>query len=105
MKSDRVHLNGRRKLSLYGCDRLTHTGYPDGIANSHFTKADFLDVDPMKSFDQVLMNPPFLASSRIPLTSRRRYRTRLRGLCGLPLTADIWAYVLVKSVGHLKPGG
>jgi adenine-specific DNA-methyltransferase len=90
---------------FHGCDKLKHNGFPNGIPNSHFIQTDFLRHQASRLFNVIVMNPPFLANARIAEKDRRDYRTRFAQICDLEMKADIWAYFLLNSVSHLRPGG
>ncbi|MBE3039631.1 MAG: SAM-dependent DNA methyltransferase, partial [Chloroflexi bacterium] len=97
--------NGEARADLYGCDRLTHKGFPEKARNRHFVKMDFFAWDPRRRFDVVVMNPPFLSVGEIAESRRRVCRSVCQNACRLPYNADAWAYFIVKAVGHLRPGG
>jgi hypothetical protein len=92
-------------LHLVGCDKLKHTGFPQGNSGHQFAKNDFFAFTPERKFDTVLMNPPFLARCKIPIRSRTARLRQYAEMCDLSASADLWAYFLLKAVGHLKDGG
>jgi adenine-specific DNA methylase len=95
----------KARAELYGCDRLTHKGFPGTATNRHFAKQDFFTFNPGRLFDVIIMNPPFLSVSKIAESKRRVYRSVCQTACRLPYNADAWAYFIVKAVGHLRPDG
>ena len=100
-------LNPRDKMPLHliGCDKLKHTGFPQGNSGHQFVKTDFFAFTPGRKFDTVLMNPPFLARCKIPIRTRTARLRQYAKMCDLSASADLWTYFLLKVTGHLKDGG
>lgn len=95
----------RDRPSLYGCDKFNPVALSREGRRINFTKTNFFKYTPKRKFDLILMNPPFLASGRMAKTTRSSLHTRFGRICDIPSTADIWAYFLIKSAGHLAKGG
>lgn len=100
-----------RKLSIlkttakfYGCD-ITDCIDKSLTDRVNFIQKNFLDYQPPKKFDLILMNPPYIRYHRISNTKRKQYQKETNQSCQLRLSSDLWAYFLVKSVKHIKKGG
>lgn len=93
------------ELPIYGCDKQPINGKLSHLPESHLSKQDFFDYSLENKYDIIIMNPPYVRHHLINDEEREKYRGLISPLFNLKLTSDLWAYFLVKSVGHLKEMG
>lgn len=98
-------MNGQKtKLRIFGCDkqpvngRLTHL-------EANLSKQDFFDYSLENRYDAIIMNPPYIRHHLIDNEERKKYHKLISPSCNLKYTSDLWAYFLIKTVGHLNKGG
>jgi adenine-specific DNA methylase len=90
---------------LYGCDREPVNGLVKHLPDSNLVKQDFFNYPIEQTFDLILMNPPYVRHHLISDAKRMKYQKTITSTCRLKASSDLWAYFLVKAVGHLRKGG
>ena len=96
---------GSCNLRLFGCDIIPINGLLQHLPHSHLASQDFFEYSADNKFDVILMNPPYVRHHYLSNDRIAAYKSITSPYCALNLTADLWAYFLVKSVSHLRNGG
>lgn len=90
---------------IFGCDKNPINGRLGHLPPSNLFKMDFFDYPFAHSYDVILMNPPYVRHYLIGSDNRAKYRHLTSSLCRLNMRSDLWAYFLIKAIGHLKESG
>lgn len=94
-----------KEPSLVGCDKIPMNGKLERLDDCHIFNCDFLKLSLGRTFDLILMNPPYVRHQLISNEERKEYRKEINKICRFKKSADLWVYFLIKSVSHLKRGG
>lgn len=100
---------GFKNVSGYEIDedlfRATDRQFPD----YHLYRGDFLSADNGMKYDGVIMNPPYIRHEKIDGLERYGISKKIlkkSGLYrGLPSTANLYMYFVIKSIEVLRDGG
>lgn len=92
-------------LPIYGCDKQPVNGKLTHLPDSNLSKQDFFDYPWENKYDIIVMNPPYIRHHLIDNKKREKYHAVTSSILDIKYTSDLWAYFLVKSIGHLKKGG
>jgi adenine-specific DNA methylase len=95
----------KSSLSIFGCDKHPVNGKLTHLPGSNLSKQDFFDYSLNNKYDVIVMNPPYIRHHLIDNEEREKYHEVTSSILDLKYTSDVWAYFLIKSVGHLKKGG
>lgn len=95
------------KFSIYGCDIQPINGKLSHFPETNLLKGNFFEYSLNQRYDTIVMNPPYVSHHLIPPEERNIYSNwvSVSSTCKIKGKADLWAYFLIKSVGHLKKGG
>jgi len=92
-------------LSLHGCDKLPKDGLLTHLPNENFTRKDFFLFPVAQKFDTIVSNPPFVRHHLFQVSRRIEYYKKVKDICKINLSTDLWGYFLLKSTSHLNEGG
>jgi adenine-specific DNA methylase len=92
-------------LQLFGSDIHPVNGLLSHFPEANLWQQDFFNLENDQKFDTILSNPPYVRHQNQSRGLIREYRERFVDLQFLSNSSDLWAYFVVKSVSHLKPGG
>lgn len=96
---------------VYGCeiDERLYRKVVDEYPEYQLLQADFLDYNPSETFDGIIMNPPYVRQEKIDdLESLGISKEKLRKnriYKGLPSTANLYMYFIIKAIDLLKDNG
>lgn len=89
----------------YGCDLNPGSGIQNYIAKSkNLQHCDFFSFEPVQKYDLCFLNPPYVKNNLINSTTKELIKKN-SSLSIVGNKADLWAYMLLKSISHLRPGG
>lgn len=97
--------------NVYGCeiDERLYKEVVDDFPDYQLFQTDFLDYNPEDVFDGIIMNPPYVRQEKIDdLESLGISKEKLRknGIYkGLPSTANLYMYFIIKAIDLLKDNG
>lgn len=97
--------SGGGSINLFGCDKAPINGSLSHLPSANLLELDFFEYPLENKFDIILMNPPYVRHHTIGKEKIKAYQDLTSDKCNLNYASDLWAYFLVKSVGHLKKGG
>jgi adenine-specific DNA methylase len=95
----------KSRLSIFGCDKHPVNGKLTHLPGSNLSKQDFFNYSLKNKYNVIVMNPPYIRHQLIDNEEREKYHEMTSSILSLKYTSDVWAYFLIKSVGHLKKGG
>ena len=97
--------------NVYGCeiDERLYKEVVDNFPDYQLFQTDFLDYNPEDVFDGIIMNPPYVRQEKIDdLESLGISKEKLRKNSiykGLPSTANLYMYFIIKAIDLLKDNG
>lgn len=97
--------------NVYGCeiDERLYKEVVDNFPDYQLFQTDFLDYNPEDVFDGIIMNPPYVRQEKIDdLESLGISKEKLRKKSiykGLPSTANLYMYFIIKAIDLLKDNG
>ena len=97
--------------NVYGCeiDERLYKEVVDDFPDYQLFQTDFLDYNPEDVFDGIIMNPPYVRQEKIDdLESLgiSKEKLRINGIYkGLPSTANLYMYFIIKAIDLLKDNG
>lgn len=100
-------LRATRKKYGKSCD-CSGVDIANQVSDAGFVKflwRDFFVCDSLGSFDLVVTNPPYVRGSLCGMQVRKWFVEDFADKIELSNRADLWAYFVLKSVGHLRVGG
>jgi adenine-specific DNA methylase len=102
----RMRIKGKNsRFQIYGCDRQPVNGRLTHLPRPNLVKQNFFDYSMKNKYDVIIMNPPYIRHHLLSNKDRGKYHELISSRCDIKLTSDLWAYFLIKSVGHLKKTG
>jgi hypothetical protein len=103
--------------NIYGCDidseAFLHLAerFPGAERGAQFLKKDFMALGhsefPIRGFDSVVGNPPYIASERFSDSQKESLKNWSQGECGGILRGkpSLWAYFVIHGATFLRHGG
>lgn len=91
-------------LQIFGCDKQPVNGRLSHL-EANLSKQDFFDYSQENKYDTIVLNPPYIRHHLMDNIERKKYHNLIASSCNLKYTSDLWAYFLIKAIGHLKKNG
>ncbi len=90
---------------IFGCDKHPVNGRLTHLPDANLSTQNFFDHPLINKYDVIVMNPPYIRHHLLDNEEREKYHAVTSSLLDLKYTSDLWAYFMVKAIGHLKKGG
>ncbi|MCP5102564.1 MAG: N-6 DNA methylase, partial [bacterium] len=91
-------------VQVFGCDKEPVNGRLSHL-EANLSKQDFFDYSQNNKYDTIIMNPPYIRHHLIDNEEREKYHKLIASSFNLKYTSDLWAYFLIKTIGHLNNTG